>query len=323
MRAVFELYAGCGYTLKSLRTELHERGLRTRRGGAVSVNGLNRVLRNPFYAGIIKVGTIGPTFKGVHEPLISMSLFERVQKVHDGKLAMRAAKHDFVFRRLLTCVRCGRRLIGELQKGRVYYRCHTSGCPTSVREDHVDACIRQAIARMELSEEEHEALCAALADLETEASKHQEETTRALRLSLQGLRSRLDRLTDALLDGVIDQEAYIRKRDTLMRDSRVIEEELAISESGATRRWDEVANFLELAKSLQCTYEMALAHEKREFLREATSNRLVSGKNIEITWQKAYQALAERPKVSNGDPSRDVGRTTRLFIERLITTLLG
>jgi hypothetical protein len=29
-------------------------------------------------------------------------------------------------------------LIGEMQKGRVYYRCHTQNCPvTSVREDAV------------------------------------------------------------------------------------------------------------------------------------------------------------------------------------------
>src|SRR3546814_2105936 len=54
VQLAFELYASGGYSLKTLTNRLNELGLRNRFGRPVSLNGIATVLKNPFYAGIIR-----------------------------------------------------------------------------------------------------------------------------------------------------------------------------------------------------------------------------------------------------------------------------
>jgi hypothetical protein len=51
-----------------------------------------------------------------------------VQGVLTGKINTRSKRHNYEFRRMLTC-NCKYSLIGERQKGTVYYRCHNKQCP--------------------------------------------------------------------------------------------------------------------------------------------------------------------------------------------------
>ena len=184
VRRAFELYATTGYDLKKLRTELNLLGLRNHRGGKLSVNGVNKILRNPFYIGMIRVVSSGQVFNGIHEPLISTVLFDQVQAIIDGKLNTRVQKHDFLFRRFLTCKHCGRSLIGEMQKGHVYYRCHTKNCPTSsVREDVIDEQIQAELSPMQLDDDEFDELKEALGDLEGRWQDDRQELIVSLELT--------------------------------------------------------------------------------------------------------------------------------------------
>ena len=54
VRRAFELYSTGTYNLHRLLAELDRLGLRNRRGGSISLNGLSRLLNNPFYAGVIR-----------------------------------------------------------------------------------------------------------------------------------------------------------------------------------------------------------------------------------------------------------------------------
>jgi DNA invertase Pin-like site-specific DNA recombinase len=65
----------------------------------------------------------------VHEPLIDTATFERTQLLLAGKGAGRTTRerhrtrHDYVFRGLLHCGLCGRRMQGQQSKQALYYRC--------------------------------------------------------------------------------------------------------------------------------------------------------------------------------------------------------
>lgn len=310
IRRGFELYGSAAYDLKTLRRELRLLGLRNRRGGPLSLNGLNKVLRNPFYTGLIKVKRTGMTYPGVHEPLISLATFDRVQAVLDGKLNARVRKHDFLFRRLLACGHCGYSLIGELQKGHVYYRCHTDGCSTTgVREDYVEAYIAGLLAPMRLTEEEFSELQAALSDLDARKQEIRRDHRAALELSKAKIEERLARLTDAYLDQLIDETELMERRESLLRERRLLEERLAAKVEAPTESLASVAIFLERAKSIQHMYNLALPYEKRDFLADSTSNRLVRGKDVEIRFFPPYEALRTRGKVECCDHVRDGTRT--------------
>ena len=63
---------------------------------------------------------------GVHVPLITGDLWQRVQEVLDQRVAKRHRKveDDVAFSRLIACGHCGCSLVGEIKKGRyIYYYC--------------------------------------------------------------------------------------------------------------------------------------------------------------------------------------------------------
>ncbi|MFC7535531.1 recombinase family protein [Actinoplanes sp. GCM10030250] len=68
-----------------------------------------------------------------HTPLISTDLYERAQHTvktrgtgGDAGRAPRRTARPYLFRGLITCGICGRRMVGNLNHGRLYYRCTAS-----------------------------------------------------------------------------------------------------------------------------------------------------------------------------------------------------
>jgi len=63
----------------------------------LGVNRVSDMLRNPFYVGIIRMKVSGETYAGVHQPIVSIGLFDRVQNVIDGKLSKRLPRMILYF----------------------------------------------------------------------------------------------------------------------------------------------------------------------------------------------------------------------------------
>jgi hypothetical protein len=74
----FHLAAQRKRSLRKIRTELGQRGLVGRNGKPIGVSSLQAVLTNPFYAGLIRHQD--SVYRGVHKPLVSRSLFDRVHR---------------------------------------------------------------------------------------------------------------------------------------------------------------------------------------------------------------------------------------------------
>lgn len=150
----FRSYATGTVTLRELRLDTFMKGLRNRNGKPVSINGWSRLLKNPFYAGRLLLRSTGEEFEGKHEPLVSHECFNRVQVTLRSRSHRRiAVKHYFRYRRLLQCGGCQRNLVGENQKGRVYYRCHSRDCRgISVREDRIEGALAERLIVMRNAE---------------------------------------------------------------------------------------------------------------------------------------------------------------------------
>jgi len=318
VRKAFELYATAGYNLETLREELAKLGLRNRRGGPVSLNGLSVMLRNPFYIGLIRLRRTGETFPGGHEPIVRKVLFERVQDVLAGKVNARTICHDFLFRKLLACAHCGYSLIGERQKGRVYYRCHTRRCPTTtVREDVVDGAVKAAFTPLRFTDVEERYLVDRLDRLKLNAARDHEDHVAALQLRLAGLDDRLARLTDAYIDGTIEKEIFENRKAGLLIDKRGAEDALASLKADPMAISNRLARFLELARSVQSRYESDPPDEKRELIAIVTSNRQVTGRNVDLTLSPPFREIANRAGNANSGPSRDIPRTLDALVRNL------
>jgi site-specific DNA recombinase len=293
VRKLFELYATGGFTLRELTAEAERLGLRNKGRNPLHLKEIHTVLRNPFYAGTIRSRRYG-LFAGAHAPLITPGLFDRVQQILAGKIVRRTRHHEFSFRRFVRCTTCGRSLIGSFVKGRAYYRCATYDCPTtSLREDAIDAAIRDELARVTLPQD-----AAAVLRQEIEAYFADEAGVRTARLAsltdaLQATNARLSRLTDLLLEAKIDSAAHDEKRTALVAERIRLEAELEAVAAGEDRFRDRVEKIVELAQSAETLYESADGLQKRELLEIVMSNCTASGKNLEFSLREPFATFAK------------------------------
>jgi DNA invertase Pin-like site-specific DNA recombinase len=310
VRTAFELYVSGRYSLRALNAELHQVGLRTRSGQRLSLNALNRVLRNPFYVGVIRIRTTGESFAGVHPPLISRTLFTAVQDLLDGKGRHRTARHHFVFSRLFRCRGCGYSLIGELQKGHRYYRCHTKDCPTkAIREELLLREVERVLEMVHLSPEELSLLDELLDNFSAQWATEAERLQESFSLQLKAIGDRLLRLTDAYIDGQLAKDAFDDRRLALLMEKRDLEERIARSVAGPVVV-SRARAFLERAQSAQSLFRSALNTDKRELLETLTSNRTVLKKDVAIELRIPFSMIAARPTVTHGGAHRDGPRTS-------------
>ena len=129
VRDAFDLYATDQYTLSTLTDILADKGLRTRPtpkkpSRPLSRASVHRLLRDDFYIGIVTFN--GQKRRGLHEPLIEETTFERVQQVLAAHRASgdRSHKHEhYLTGRIFICNYCGRRLGYGRHRGKLggYY----------------------------------------------------------------------------------------------------------------------------------------------------------------------------------------------------------
>jgi site-specific DNA recombinase len=315
----FELYGTGTYSLHRMLNEVHRMGLRNRRGGLVSLNGLSTMLNNPFYIGLMRVSATGELFPGVHRPLITKALFERAQRILQGKTVDRLIKHDFTFRRMLGCAECGYSLIAERQKGHVYYRCHTPDCPTTtVREEIVERALISLFDRIELNPAELDYIQDWVSETRVQEDDRRQREVAQFNLRLDGIRARLHRLTDAMIDGVLEKPLFDDRKNALLLEEREIRDQIVAWERNGLFGLSRLEKFLELAKTASVLYKTANQAEKRDLVRELTSNLKVSGKNLAIEPKFFVQIVAERPISTIGSPIRGVPRTWDGILKRLL-----
>jgi hypothetical protein len=307
IRQMFELYASGRYSHWTLRAEMKKRGLRNHAGKVLSVNSTARILHNPFYIGIIKIERRGETFQGVHPPLIKKSVFDRVQSILLGRVPARPIKHDFTFRRLITCVTCGRTLYGELQKGHVYYRCHGRECRgTSYRESEIENRVRELLHLLQFDDVEF----GDLRDLGEEANADDATAEEARQANLTRLINlcgeRLTRLTDAFLDAAIDKATFEERKSKLLHERRELEDELANPDG--LHKSANLLEKLELGSTAYLQFNSLIPAERRDVVESTVSNLSAEGKELAVTLQFPFDRIAAARNSHFGAPARRTAR---------------
>lgn len=312
IRALFERYATGAYTLRMLTEEAVTLGLRNRIGNPLRLTQIHAILRNPFYAGILRSTRFG-VFPGAHTPLVGKATFERVQEVMSGKLVRRTKRHILLFRRMLRCATCKRSLIGSERKGRVYYRCSNVDCPTtSVRKDAVEEAIIDLLEAIRLDEKECMMVEGELAEYDRSSTALRESQRAATTEALSAANARLARLTDLLLDGKIDPAAHDERRAELLLNKRDLEEKLTNTDGEIAESVRRARQIVELAGSAENLYKTGGQEKKRQLLGILLSNCTVSGKELEFTLHEPFATFAKRGFQQRCAPDWYTDRTFRV-----------
>jgi DNA invertase Pin-like site-specific DNA recombinase len=322
VRDAFELYADVRLSLRALSDELYERGFRTKSGIKVDANRLQKMLRNPFYIGIMQMKSSGESYVGIHQPIVSKAVFDRVQQNLAGKKNRPAIIHDFLFRRMISCANCHYSLIGETQKKYVYYRCHTKNCPTlTIREEIVLNAFRTRLQPLQFEEDEIAELRSMIAAYFEQRSEHKEEHVHALNLRLEATRARLSRLIDVYADGMLEKSLFAEKKLALLMEQKTLEDERDSVARNGSHFAEKLDTILERLKSLPLSYENANPAAQQSLLKEITSNIQLNRKNIDITLRSPFQEIGNVATVSTGGHVCDEARTLRL--QSIFNALIG
>ncbi|MDD4226069.1 MAG: recombinase family protein [Mariniphaga sp.] len=247
------------------------------RGLKCSKNAFWLAIRNPLYCGKIFI----PKYKdeesyfvtGQHEPLITETLFYRVQDVLDGRKKIQRTKilvdDNLPLRGFLICPQCGRLLSGSASKGRTkyyhYYHC-TGGCDfrhsaTDLNKKIVDKIGEyvRPIPKLKLYKE-------VIVNRFNEKTKAQKGDIQQIKLQLQEENKRLSKARELLLCGDIEAEDYrIMKSEIETRITR-LEAKLTGSISDSENiepLWDKAISSI---SNLDSLYENGNITQKRKII---------------------------------------------------------
>ncbi|MGE0406789.1 MAG: recombinase family protein, partial [Candidatus Korobacteraceae bacterium] len=265
VQRLFEMYASGNFSLSSLRI-----AIRKESGTQISRAYLETILKNRFY---IRYFTWrGIEYKGKHEPIINLCLFNRVQAAFRNHNKPKYRKHDFPLAGLLRCAICGCTITMEMQKGKyVYCRCsHGHGkCELPyIPEPKMLDMLGEVMSNIYVPETIAKAIVNSIEADHQRVEAERQKQAAALKQQLAALRTRMDKTYEDKLDGRISEEFWGRKMNEWQEQERALQSAFE-SCSVPLKRARELSleRIVELAQRAESLYLTRNAEEKAEMLK--------------------------------------------------------
>jgi site-specific DNA recombinase len=294
LRRIFELYGIGNYSLISLRaTVLAETGIKICRAY------LETILKSRFYLGYFLWQ--GIEYKGTHQPLIDIGVFERVQRVFAGRNKPKCHKHDFAFAGLLRCAHDGCTVTAELHKGKyVYYRCSygRGKCDLPyMREQQVSEQLGEVLKDIYVPENIVRAIVESVASDQDRVKAERQERLLGIRQRLAALRTRMDQMYEDKLDGKIDEEFWSRRMSEWRTQERALQSAADSLNTPVPEHHALTAQrTLELANKAHFLYLARNHAEQGQLLKMVLLNCATDGVTITPTYRKPFDLIFQRAK---------------------------
>lgn len=234
----FKHYAD-GASMQEITDEMNIKGIRTKRGGKISINSVTRMLHNRKYIGEFK-------YRDIVQPdgipvIVPQELFERVQErmaANKKAPAKHKAEDEYLLTTKLLCGKCQCYMVGESgtsrQKNKVhrYYKCvsvkNHKGCDKkTVRKEWIENLVIDYIRRIIFDDE----LIEMLADKIMEMQGAENTTLPLLKKQYAGTQRSIDNLLNAIQQGILTPSTKQRMEDLERQKSelsvQIMKEEMA------------------------------------------------------------------------------------------------
>ena len=235
---IFTMYAE-GKSATQIVNWLNEQGYKTSRGHSFNKNSLSRILRNDKYIGVYRYDDV--VLEDAVPPIISKSLFEKVQAMFKHNYASRArtkAKEDYLLSTKLFCGHCGEPMIGESGTSKTgklhhYYKCagrkRQHNCNKAVeKKEWLETIVVKFTVQQVLTDENIERIATKAMEL---IQKELEDTS--VLIGLQGMlrecNKKIKNLMTAIEQGIITPTTKERLEE-LEEERRELEGKIAKEE---------------------------------------------------------------------------------------------
>lgn len=328
VKEMFNLYDTGDYPLTRLVKTMDEKGMRTHFGRPVARSQLHRMLSDQFYIG--KILWKGKIYSGKHEPIISIELFESVQRRLVRKTPSKYSKHNPLFKGLMNCAECSGTVTWEQQKGHWYGHCN-----------HFKPCSQRAYIRSEAIEEQLLEQFKAFVSpspkviawvKEELRTKYQEdmEKQQALKQQLEDRYKQLTRRDDILyedrLDSRISSFIYDQKHQDILNEQETITRKLETIDSHFLTVLEKGIDILDLSQNATQIYNSKPDQERRSLLRDLFSNLRLKDKSLEVECTPLVNAIAkkvenEKQLISNFERPKNSTLTDEELIKGTVSPL--
>ena len=223
------------------------------KGCVISKNQFYTLIRNPVYAGKIKIkewrDEAEQIVMGLHQPIIDEDLFNVVQDILDGK--KRAVKphslndERFPLRGFLTCKKCGKPLTGSFSTGRAkikygYYHCQKK-CKERYKLDEANKDFMDYLDNYQVKDEVLKLYYLMLQDVFKADKTERLQDVSRINKDIEDIKKRLDKSYDLYIDGNLSQSDY-------QKGTQRYEEEIHNLQSQKQELEFEETNFMETVK---------------------------------------------------------------------------
>jgi len=298
IQRLFESYSRGVMSIKDVGAEARANGLTFRKTGSrIPTSTIHKILRTRLYMG--EFDWNGRIYPGVHEPIVSRELWQRVQTVLDGRKAKRhrRAKRDFAFSGLIECGHCGSSIVGEMKKQRyVYYHCtgYRGKCGEPyVRQEVIEQEFSEVLGRLTFDDEVLGWVREALSQSHADEKRDHELAVARLKAEHDRLQQRIHAMYVDKLDGRIDAGFFDRmSADWRAKQDRCVQE-IERHTAADQSYLEEGIRVLELAKSAQRLFDKQEPRDKRRLLNFVVSNCSWKGGELSVSLRQPFDLLAD------------------------------
>lgn len=251
-----------GASQEFVRKKINEKGLK------VSRNNISLLLRNFVYIGKIRVpadeNEPEEILDGIHEAIIDMNLFYKVQEVLCARNSRKngtkqnSTRDELPLRGILSCSHCGNKITGSAsrsQNGTRHFYYHCNFCKKErYKAASANVCVENFLDEIQFSQSAKEIYKDMLETLFKEKDLDSKPTiTVTTKNKIQFLKSRIDKLQDLLVDGVLSVEDYNKKKGQYQKDLADLNEGLELNNTNnidIKKKIEKGINLMTNAKSL-------------------------------------------------------------------------
>ncbi|HVO28760.1 MAG TPA: recombinase family protein [Candidatus Paceibacterota bacterium] len=300
---IFELYAKGGRGLQEIVNTMYAEGLRSRSGTKVRKGHIHRIIRDPFYMGVMFRN--GKYYQGNHTPLISKELYDTANAVLDGKQHGRQQKRFFHLRGFLKCAKCGCAITASKRKGHDYYFC-TNGkrvCDQHhvyMRSEYLDGIIGEKLGKLQCDTELVELAYRAAKERLAHENHYASSSVETLEKRLQQIETAQSKLADSFAAEITPEAIYTPKMKALANEMVAVKAEIKKMKNKADDQFstlEPVKNHFLQGISARNDYLEAEPEEKRILLQELLWNLSLNNRIVQdLQYKPVYALIAKEPK---------------------------
>ena len=292
---VFDEFSTGNYNLRTISERLSFWGLVSKTGKLLCKATIQRILTNKAYLGIIDHD--GECFEGSFPAIVSKVTFDKVQQVLKLRAKPRHSKksHGFPFVGLFRCGECGAMITAQYAKGKyIYYRCTKRLGPCSQKylsEKELVEQLKRELSKVALCEDWKEKMLAQVEVWEKETKQSSHIFAQNLVEKIKLTDEKLDKLINTFLDGDIEKETYLKKKEELIKTKK----DLSTQRSDFGRignNWIEpLKNWIISAHQAEKLAFGNDYHEMKSFVKKIGTNHQLVNKNIGWKFVAPYDIL--------------------------------